>query len=57
MNLDQIKKNAPSGATHYKLMKNGKPLYFDGDQHYWNWIALKWEKTMVHYHDSDVNKL
>lgn len=57
MTEQEIKDNAPSGATHYKIMKDRKPLYFDGDHNYWNWIACKWEKTIVHYFEDDIKPL
>lgn len=57
MTPQQIKDNAPDGAKYYKIMKCGNPLYYDGDHRYWNWVALKWEKTIVHYHEDNIKLL
>lgn len=57
MTIEEIREGAPSGASHYKLMKNGKPLYFDGNHHYWNWVSLKWVETIVPYFEDDIKPL
>jgi len=28
MNIEEIRKNAPEGATHYRVRENGKIMYY-----------------------------
>lgn len=48
MNIEEIRKNAPDGATHYILYKNGSIQYLkcnDFIQHYQDGF---WYETKVH---------
>jgi hypothetical protein len=57
MTIEEIRKNAPQGATHYKIIKDGRPLYFNSNHHYWNWVSLKWVQTIVHYSKEEIKPL
>lgn len=42
MNIEEIRKNAPDGATHYVLYKNGLSIYikFNNDG-WWSYFSKK----------------
>lgn len=55
--LSEIKKNAPEGATHYRVMNNLGILYFNDNHQYWNWHSKIWVDTLVKYQSEEVKPL
>lgn len=57
MTIEEIRKNAPDGATCYKFMKHGEVLYFNDNHQYWAWVSKKWIDTRVLYGSEEVKPL
>ena len=56
MTLEEIRKNAPKGATHYKI-DSGYTLYYKDDIYaLWLWIK-KGEWVITRYRLNDINQI